>query len=347
MRKLVPTDSMPRRIPHTLSCRWTGTVVAALVVAALPVACTAQSASAPRADTPVRPAIDDTGAIALPPAAEWPNGIAFDRQGRLLVGAITAPVIARFEAGAWTEKDIAAPGIFSVTSLTHDPARTLIWGTSPAFLEEDSDQRHGLYALDEMQLELVRFLRLPDDGFANDTEMAPDGRLLVTDSVNGRVLAYDWTRDAFETLAEDERLKPLSRVGAAGVTVDPQGRVYIANYETGELLVLVDGVLRGIELPRTLENPDGLALARDGALLVAEGAVRSGNGRLLRIPDPAEPGQRPIDILREGLESPVNLTVGPDQAVYVTESRIRRRIGPNPTDADPSGFRVVVADLRP
>jgi sugar lactone lactonase YvrE len=214
-------------------------------------------------------------------------------------------------------------------------------------LEEAAGQRHGLYALGDTQLELVRFLRLPDDGFANDTEMASDGRLLVTDSVNGRVLAYDWARDAFETRVEDERLKPLSRVGVAGVTVDPQGRVYIANYETGELLLLVDGMLRAIALPRTLENPDGLALARDGALLVVEGAVRSGNGRLLRIPDPAAPGQRPIDILREGLESPVNLTVGPDHAVYVTESRIRRRIGPNPTDEDPSGFRVVVTDLRP
>ncbi len=333
--------------------RWQ--LVAALMIAALlPGAIVAQVPSKRDAKGPTmhcsaaetlrRPWIDEAGSLALPPSLDWPNGVAFDGQGRLLVGAITAPLVARFEAGRWRIMDIAAPGIFSVTSLTHDSARNLVWGTSPAFLEADADQQHGLYALDDERLQVVRFLRLPDDGFANDTEIAPDGRLLVTDSVNGRVLAYDWMRDEFATLVEDERLRPLSRVGAAGVTVDQQGRIYVTNFETGEVLVLDEDVLRAVELPRTLENPDGLVLVEDGALLVAEGAVLSGDGRLLRIADPAEPGQRAIEVLRGRLESPVNLTVGPDHTVYVTESRIRRKIGPNPTDVKPDRFRVVVVD---
>ncbi|MCG8691868.1 MAG: hypothetical protein MI806_11725 [Minwuiales bacterium] len=283
-----------------------------------------------------------THEIALPPELEWPNGIAFDGRNRLLVGAITEPAILRFENGAWTITEIAAPGVFSVTSLTYDSERDLVWGTSPAFLEEDSDRRHGLYALNSESLEMARFLRLPDDGFANDTEIAADGSLLVTDSVNGRVLAYDWARDEFDMLIEDERLRPLERVGAAGITADADGRVYIANFETGRLFVLMDGVLRRIELPRRLENPDGLAFTGNGALLAVEGAVQSGDGRLIRVPDPAEPGLRRLEILLDRLESPVNLTVDASEAIYVTESRIRRRIGPTPTQADPAGFRVVV-----
>ena len=283
-----------------------------------------------------------TGEIVLPPALGWPNGIAFDGRNRLLVGAIMEPAILRFENDDWTIMEVAAPGVFSVTSLTYDSAQDLVWGTSPAFLDEDADRRHGLYALDGENLEMARFLRLPDDGFANDTEIAADGSLLVTDSVNGRVLAYNWARDEFRTLIEDERLKPRERVGAAGVTTDMDGRVYISNFETGRLFVLIDGALRRIELPRRLENPDGLAFGGDGALLAVEGAVQSGDGRLIRIPDPAEPGLRRLEILADGLESPVNLAVDANGAIYVTESRIRRRIGPPPRQGDPEGFRVVV-----
>ena len=280
--------------------------------------------------------------IALPPALPWPNGIAFDGRDRLLVGAIMEPAILRLENDGWTIIEIAAPGVFSVTSLTYDRAHDLIWGTSPAFLEEDADRRHGLYALDGEDLELVRFLRLPDDGFANDTEIAADGSLLVTDSVNGRVLAYDWARDTFRTLVEDEQLKPRERVGASGVAADADGNVYTANFETGRLFVVSDDALRQIVLPRRLENPDGLAFADDGALLAVEGAVASGDGRLIRIPDPAEPGPRRLEILLDDLESPVNLAVDGSNAIHVTESRIRRVIGPPPRQPAPAGFRVVV-----
>ena len=295
------------------------------------------------AENPVSSGIEAVaGEIGLPPALTWPNGIAFDGRNRLLVGAIMEPAILRFENDDWTVLDIAAPGVFSVTSLTYDSAQDLIWGTSPAFLDQDAERRHGLYALDSETLELLRFLHLPDDGFANDTEIAADGSLLITDSVNGRVLAYDWTQDAFRTLIEDERLGPQQRVGAAGVTTDAEGRVYIANFETGRLFVLIDGALRQIELPRQLENPDGLAFTDDGALLAVEGAVQSGDGRLIRIPDPAEPGLRRLEILLDGLESPVNLAVDANETVYVTESRIRRVIGPDPRQAEPEAFRVVV-----
>ncbi len=297
----------------------------------------------PIAQRPVSASINAiTREIALPPELEWPNGIAFDGRNRLLVGAITEPKILRFEDDAWTVTEIAAPGVFSVTSLTYDGERDLIWGTSPAFLDKDSDRRHGLYALHGENLEVVRFLHLPDGGFANDTEIASDGSLLVTDSVNGRVLAYNWARDEFRTLIEDERLRPRERVGAAGIATDRDGRIYIANFETGRLYVLIDGALRRIDLPRRLENPDGLALTGRGDLLAVEGAVQSGDGRLIRVPDPAEPGLRRVDILLDGLESPVNLVVDSNEAIYVTESRIRRRIGPTPREGDPDGFRVVV-----
>ena len=75
--------------------------------------------------------------------------------------------------------------------------------------------------------------------------------------------------------------------------------------------------------------------------------MQSGDGRLIRIPDPAEPGPRQVDVLLDRLESPVNLAVAGNGGVYVTESRIRRVIGPASAQAEPDGFRVVVFGRRP
>ena len=63
-----------------------------------------------------------------------------------------------------------------------------------------------------------------------------------------------------------------------------------------------------MQLPRLIENPDGMGLAPDGALIVLENAIQSGGA------DPADPfpkaaGMHRIEILREGMESPVNLTI--------------------------------------
>lgn len=64
-----------------------------------------------------------------------------------------------------------------------------------------------------------------------------------------------------------------------------------------------------MQLPRLIENPDGMGLAPDGALIVLENAIQSGQGRILRIPSPKAAGMHRIEILREGMESPVNLTI--------------------------------------
>jgi hypothetical protein len=71
-----------------------------------------------------------------------------------------------------------------------------------------------------------------------------------------------------------------------------------------------------------------MQFAPDGSLLVTEGAVKSGNGRLLRI-DVLSSATKPkaVETLASNLESPVNLTVVGGE-VWVTESRIRHRLLP-------------------
>ncbi len=95
-----------------------------------------------------------------------------------------------------------------------------------------------------------------------------------------------------------------------------------------------------MELPRTLENPDGMALAPDGSLIVLENAIRSGAGKVLRIAEPLAPGRRGIEVIREGLESPVNLTVTGQGCAYVSESRIRHRLLPGREGEVPARFLI-------
>ena len=99
-------------------------------------------------------------------------------------------------------------------------------------------------------------------------------------------------------------------------------------------------------LERKLENPDGMQFAVDGSLLVTEGSFKSGNGRLVRI-DILSPGNKPkpIEIIAENMESPVNLTVA-GKRVWVTESRIRHRLLPGKEQEIPDRFFIRRFRLR-
>lgn len=98
----------------------------------------------------------------------------------------------------------------------------------------------------------------------------------------------------------------------------------VANFGTGKLYPLSYNdpkpQLTEMQLPRLIENPDGMGLAPDGALIVLENAIQSGQGRILRIPSPKAAGMHRIEILREGMESPVNLTI-PHKAAPLSANR--------------------------
>jgi hypothetical protein len=82
-----------------------------------------------------------------------------------------------------------------------------------------------------------------------------------------------------------------------------------------------------------------MQFAPDGSLILTEGAVESGNGRLLRINVFAPTNPKPIETLATDLKSPVNLTLA-GREVWVTESQIRHRLIPEQASAVPNRFIV-------
>lgn len=289
---------------------------------------------------------DRLSRIALPEGAAYPNGITHADDGTLYIGQITqGGVLRRSPRGEWSSLHEGAPDIFAGTSLRLDRVRNILWGASPDFLPEGEPRTPRIFALDGKTGAVLQITPLPM-GFTNDIAVEPEGNILITESNGGRLLRLVRGSKDFETLLQDDRLTDESGVGAGGIARAENGAVAIGNFSSGRIYLYENGKLQQLELPRRIENPDGMQFAPDGSLILLESAVQSGNGRVLRIADPLAAGQRNIDVIAEGLKSPVNLTVSGDGTAYVTESHIRHRMVDGLDDQRPASFHIVVVPLN-
>lgn len=287
-----------------------------------------------------------TESIWLPAGAAYPNGIATASDGTIYTGQITqGGVLQRSPGGDWSTLHPGSPDIFAGTSLRLDEGRHRLWGASPDFLPPGEPRTPNIFAIDTRTGQVLQTVPLAD-GFTNDIAVEPAGSVLITDSSNGRVLRLNPGQSRFDTVVADPGLTHESGIGVGGIALSAGGEMVLGNYSSGRLYVFDNEVLREMSLPRTLENPDGIAFADDGSLIVLEGAVNSGNGKVLRIREPLAPGERELLTLTEGLESPVNLSIGSDGRAYVTESRIRHRVVDDTAGRpDPEEFRIVALDV--
>lgn len=288
---------------------------------------------------------DHLDRIPLPSSGVYPNGITHAADGTLYVGQIThGDILRRSPDGEWSKLIDATPEIFAGTSLRLDRERSVLWGASPDFLPDGEPRTPRIFAIDAITGKVLQTTPLRA-GFTNDIAVEPEGSILITESNGGRLLRLAPGGTVFETILQDDRLTSETGIGAGGIARAENGTVAIGNFSSGEIYLYDSGRLRQLELPRNIENPDGMRFAPDGSLILLEAAVQSGNGRVLRIADPLFPGQRHIDVIAEGLNSPVNLTIADNGTAYVTESHIRHRMVEGMEDQRPSAFHIVVIPL--
>jgi sugar lactone lactonase YvrE len=283
--------------------------------------------------------------IALPKNGAYPNGIAHAEDGTLYVGQITqGGVLRRNPAGEWSTLHAGAQNIYAGTSLRLDEERNVLWGASPDFLPEGQPRTPHIFAINTESGDVLQVLPITE-GFGNDIAVEPAGSILITESIGGRLLRLQPGSSEFETVMQDDRLTHESGIGAGGIALANNGTVAIGNFSSGQLFLYENEALRELQLPRRIENPDGMRFAPDGSLIVLESAAETGNGRVLRIPDPFAAGERRIEVVAEGLKSPVNLTVADDNTAYVSESHVRHRLVRGLENQRPDAFHVVVVPL--
>ncbi|MBD2034485.1 gluconolaconase [Leptolyngbya sp. FACHB-321] len=297
--------------------------------------------------------------IQLPTGFQYPNGITHSRDpirlssaaSTLYVGSVTSGQILRITPNGKTETFF--PGtdeIFAATSLRLDEQRGVLWGASPDFLGvrgadgQVTRRPHRIFAIDIRTAKVLQVIAMPDGGFSNDIALDENGGVYVTDSSRPRIHYLAPGTTQFRVWAEDEQFRSR-QIGLGGIARAANGVLIVGMFSDGKLLKITPQAqgnpkVEAIPLPRSLENPDGMQFAPDGSLLITEGAVSSGNGRLLRIRnilDTKTPKE--IETLASGLESPVNLTIA-GQTIWITESRIRHRLLPGKEAAVPNTFFV-------
>lgn len=287
--------------------------------------------------------------IELPAGFQYPNGITRASNGTLYVGSITSGQILKIAPNSKIET--LFPGndeVFAATSLRLDEPRAILWGTSPDFLatlpnSKTAPRPHRIFAIDVRSGKLKQFIQMPDRGFGNDIAVDAKGGVYLTDSSRPRILYLPPGATEFQTWVEDDRLQFQGQVGLAGIAMSPNGSAIVNQFSDGKVFQVTPQpqgreMIEEVVLERPLENPDGMQFASKVVLLVTEGAVKSGNGRLLQI-DLSAPNPKPIKVLAENLISPVNLTTTGNE-VWVTESQIRHRLLPGEENKVPDRFFV-------
>ena len=288
--------------------------------------------------------------IKLPTNFQYPNGITQARDGTLYVGSITSGQILRLNPDGKVENWF--PGnadVFAATSLRLDQQRGILWGTSPDFLGtggangETVRRPPRVFAIDTLSGKVQRLIPMPDGGFSNDIALDPEGGVYITDSTLARIHYLAPGTTQLQTWAADERFR-AEGIGLAGIARRSDGVLIVGHYSNGQLFKVTPqpqglAKVEAIPLERKIENPDGMQFAPDGSLILTEGAVESGNGRLLRI-DVFAPDAKPkIVEMASGMVSPVNLTLKGGE-VWVTESQIRHRLQPGQETKIPDRFLI-------
>jgi sugar lactone lactonase YvrE len=288
--------------------------------------------------------------IALPPGFKYPNGTTRDKNGTLYVGSVTSGQILQIKPDGRIETFFAGNSeIFASTSLRLDEQRGILWGTSPDFLGVlDSKSKvfrrpHRIFAIDARTGKVLRVIPIPDGGFGNDLALDQNGGVYITDSSRPRIYYLSPGTTQLQVWVEDERFRS-SQIGLAGIARTSDGVLIVGSFSEGRLFKVTpksEGPpnVEAIALERSIENPDGMQFAPDGSLLILEGALTGGNGRLLQIKNilTSEPKPKVIETLVENLESPVNLTVA-GREIWVTEAHIRHRLFPEKRIAIPNRF---------
>ena len=180
---------------------------------------------------------------------------------------------------------------------------------------------------------------LPGGGMCNDIALLESGEVLLTDSLNPRILSIkagrpalaEWVRSDLFT-GEGFGLNGIAAVG---------DQVYVVKYNTGEMFRIEGSTdarrVTPIALDRPLMAPDGLIALSATTFLVVEG----GAGALTRVELDGDAGR--TETVLSNLDVPTTAAMRGDE-VFVVQGQLDHFFGMDP--AAPEPFALVRAPLN-
>lgn len=199
-------------------------------------------------------------------------------------------------------------------------------------------------------------------GFTNVTDITFDayGNLFVVEIFTNGLLSNDPTGAVIQVMPDDSRVVLASEglITPAGVTVGPDGALYVTNFgtsvEEGQVVRIVPAPQGNFEVIAIgLNNPRGLIFGPDGGLYVAEAGV-GGDGACIDGPEGVAclgfsgsvtrlltgPQERVVtELVSLGVEGTGGNAIGPHDVAFDGQGNLKVLVGlgANPSLRDPGG----------
>lgn len=282
-------------------------------------------------------------------AAEFPEGLAVDRDGNIYAGMFPTGEIRMFtpQGESSTFAQLPKPGEGLMLGLEFGPGGDLYVAMSSF-----DSETHGIWKVSRDGSKVERFAILETEGFPNALTFDSKGNLYVSDTIGGGVWKIDpqgnvstWKTDPL--MMGNVPPGPVGfPVGANGVLLDTREKnLYVAVTEKARIVripINSDGSAGDVEVfaedAKSLGGPDGMTWGPSGNIYVAlvgsdAVAVVSPDGKVTTL---ASGG---------GLENPsdVKFGVGVDaNTLYIANSAIFRVFGLQPGAPHPALMKMMV-----
>ena len=258
----------------------------------------------------------------------FPESFAAAPDGTLYAGSLTMGTIMKAAPGATTTEpfiDKPADGPGSVLGVYADSASGLLWACySDLTAFSGKPAAPSIARSYDLATGAVKAsYPLPDGSFCNDFASSADGTVYVADTTGARVLRLKPGASDLETWLADPSL-----MGVDGATLGPDGKLYLNNVMTNQLMrveIGADGAAGAVTQLTTnqpLKGPDGMRFGSDGTLYLAENGA--GQADSVKV----DGDNATITPLITGLSAPTAVDYS-GSTLWVLEAKIDKMGDPN------------------
>ena len=275
----------------------------------------------------------DAAEIALPGEHAFPESITSSTDGTLYVSSPGAGGVLRIEPGQKPEMWIqpGAYGTRSTFGVLADETSSTLWvcsnDASALGAPGPSTVKGSFLKGFDLKTGAGKIsARLPGDrALCNDMAIAPDGSVLVTDSLAPEILRLQPGAKALEVFVQSPMFQPPKQgAGLDGIVFGGDGNLYVDLFSDAKLFrvdmkVGLPGKVTELKASRAMTLTDALRGSSAKSFLMIEGG-----GRLDRVTIDGDSAR--IDTLKEGMAGPTGVTtVG--ATAYVSEGQLSRLFG--------------------